>query len=121
MLTVFSAQDIDMANRLLRIARNRRKQRRHVPQPALDGVRIQNIAIVVAFDEEILPGVHDIRVEIECDETLWRLDPIERKITEIKRRTNPVDVEYDGDQGRPADIALDRQLRQETAKRDVWM
>src|SRR5262249_14198148 len=97
------------------------KQRRQMLQPAPDRGRVQDIAVVIAFDEQILPGVDDVDVEIERHEALRILHACERKLAEIESRANSVDVEYDRDQRWTAWIALDRQLGQEAAERDVWM
>ena len=110
MVALLDAQDIDAANRLLCIAHNRAKQRRHMPQPTPDRVRFQDVAVVVAFDEQVVSRVDDVDVEIEGHIALRGFHALEGKITEIESCANPVDVEYDGDQRRAAGIALDLQL-----------
>ena len=121
MVALLRAEKIDAANRLLRIAHNRAEQRRHMPQPTPDRVRFQDVAVVVALDEQVVPRVDDIDVEIERDEALRCLHALDGKIAEIEGCANPVDVEYDGDQRRAAGIAFDCQLGQQAAERDIGM
>src|SRR5262249_19131219 len=84
------AQNIDAANRLLRIAHNRAEQRRHMPQPTADRVRFQDVAVVAALDEQVVTRVNNIDVEIEGYEALRCFDTLEGNITEIESCANPV-------------------------------
>ena len=84
MVAFLRTQKIDAANRLLRIAYNRAEQSRHMPQPAPDRVRLQDVAVVAAFDEQVVPRVDDIDVEIERYEALGCFYTLEGKITEIE-------------------------------------
>src|SRR5438034_11827708 len=92
-----------------------------MPQPAPNRVRLQEIGIVVAFDQQLGARIHDVDVEIEGDEALGRLHTTQSEVAEVEGGTDPVNIEHDGDERRPARIALDRQPGYHAAKGDVGM
>src|ERR1700743_3418152 len=90
-------------------------------QPTPNRVRFQDIAVAVAFDQQVVSGVDHVDVEVERHEPLRSFQAQEGKIAKIEGRSNPVDVEYDRDQRWTAGVAPYRQLRQQAAKRDIGM